>query len=219
MADKQLKALEEKIEQLIGRFASMDNALMIFADEAIFTADKAQTDAMKTIISEETLTVERKYQDQRMTRSFGDLVISSNQPLIGGISFNDRRNLVVKSKSMAQWTAGERRKYFDPIFSEIYDNDMEGLRAFMGVLLKWDLAEYNLRFPPESEARGEQKLMAMDNTTRWWFTTISDENFGPYFGLRGDEVLRWSEATTTSKERDVVPKPALYKSYLGLWPW
>lgn len=204
-----------KIEQLTGRFAAMDNALFIFADEAIFTADRSQTDSMKTIITEETLTVEKKFQDHQTKRSYADLGISSNGPLIGGISFNDRRNCVVQSGSVASWTGAEREEYFGPIFDEMYQDDNEGLRAFFGVLLKWDLSKYNLRFPPESKIRGEQKLMAAEAHDLWWMQCLLDENFGHSFGFKNDELLRWDDAHTTAKGVNVVPKAVLYQSYLG----
>jgi hypothetical protein len=204
-----------KMSTLTSRFAALDNCIMCFADEAIFTADKSQVDALKTLISEDTLSVERKFIDEKMQKSFCDFGFSSNHMMIGGISFNDRRNLVIESKSMAHWTDPERKAHFDPILKEIYDNEREGLRAFFGVLLKWDLSKHNLRFPPESKIRGEQKEMFADSHDKWWKQCILDENFGHNFGLKDDALLRWNDATAPYKNLNVIPKSVLYKSYRG----
>ena len=82
--------------QLTGRFnLHLQNAVIVFADEAFPVTDKSAIGTMKRLITEPTLMIEAKFRNPIMARNVTHVIISSNDPWVVPADLDDRRFFVL----------------------------------------------------------------------------------------------------------------------------
>lgn len=154
---------------LTGNFnAHLQDAVLVFADEAAWPGDKAGLGTFKRIITEPTLAVERKGVDVVTVKNVMHVLLASNEHWVVPAGLDDRRFLVLDA---AQAKVGDH-KWFEAIRREMRDEG--GAEALLHDLLQWDLSGVNLRRPPQTAALLEQKILSMEPAVRWWFSKLSE---------------------------------------------
>jgi hypothetical protein len=158
--------------QLTGNFnAHLVNALLVFADEALFPGDKAGEGALKALITEPTIPLEYKGKDIIQVRNHMRIVMASNSPWFVPAAMDDRRFTIIEvSESRLQ-----DHSYFAGIEAQMKEG---GSAALLHYLLHLSLTE-NLRKIPETQARLDQQMLTLgaDPFMEFWLDRLTDSGW------------------------------------------
>ncbi|MEI6414997.1 MAG: DUF5906 domain-containing protein [Pseudomonadota bacterium] len=153
--------------QVIGKFNDhLSTSIMVFLNEAIWGGDRAHEGALKRLITDETLEVERKYIPRFEVRNCVHLVIASNNDWAVPVGLDDRRFFIL---DVSEARKGDH-EYFALLANEIRNG---GAAAFIHLLLKWDISGFNPRDIPRglacaSRTHADQKLRTANSAVKWW---------------------------------------------------
>ena len=146
--------------------AHLENKMMIFADEAFF-ADKASTNALKSMITEPVQTIERKTVDMFMTPSYCRIIMASNHNNVVSAEEDERRYFVLQ---VSEDKKGNHEYWTDY-------NDWSKSIPLAGMLLYYlqnrDISKYNPRIAPCTEALVEQKLHNAEPVMQFLFNALN----------------------------------------------
>ncbi len=155
-----------KTANVTGSFnADLERAFIVFLDEALFAGDRASSDALKSLVTEEVIHINEKYQPSRQIKSYHRFVIATNAEHAKHTDRDDRRDFVLK--------VSDTRKG-DTDYWTALDREMRngGIAALVHDLLALDLSDFNVRQKPETQQLIEQKLHSLSPIARWWFDTL-----------------------------------------------
>ena len=156
-----------RIKQVVGEFnGSLERAYITFLDEAIFSGDRSSSDALKSLVTEPTLSMNEKHQPARQITSYHRFFSATNAEHFKYTDRDDRRDFVLR--------VSEHRKgdhdYWQALNHEI---ESGGVEAFTHELMHMDLTAFNVRAKPNTREFTEQKLQSLDKFPRWWFDCLS----------------------------------------------
>lgn len=155
----------------------------MFADEAVWGGDKSAEGALKALITEPTLPIERKGRDAYIVKNVIHLMMASNNDWAAPVGMDDRRFCIVDVLP----TKIGRHDYFTKIRKELNHG---GYEAMLYDLQHYDLSKFDHRKPPQTEAALHQKVLGMTPTQRWW-----------YDKLRSGQLLAWHDGWKTEVSR------------------
>lgn len=157
------------VRYLVGHFnGHLHDALLVFSDEAFFAGDKASEGALKSLITEKSLLIERKGRDAISIPNRIHLIMATNHEWAVPMGLDDRRFLVVDVPD----TECGNTKYFRDIHVEL---ETGGLEAFMFDLMHRFIGD-RPPAPPKNAVTAQaalaQKTLSMSAFERWWFEKI-----------------------------------------------
>lgn len=152
--------------QLVGNFnAHLANALLVFADEALWAGDKANVGVLKALITEKTLPLEYKGKDIVVVENHIHLIISSNNAWTVPAGPRARRFCVTDvSEEHLQ-----DHDYFGAIEQE---TDNGGREALFHLLLNRNIENFNPRKIPVTEALNDMKKQTMAGTPAEFYYSL-----------------------------------------------
>lgn len=184
------------IERLTGRFNShLQNALVLFANEAIWGGNKKETGALKSLITDESIFIEGKGKDGYQIESSRHLFVASNEGWAVPRDIDDRRFLVLD-------VSPERKEDYE--YFAYLDDHMKnkgGYEALLYDLKNEDLTNYNPRIIPFNNAGFDMKLLTMSTSERYVYHALDEK----CWHLAGNE--QYFEFNTEKSTSD------LYKDY------
>lgn len=148
--------------RLLGQFnAHLHNAIVVLADEAVWAGGKQGLGALKRMITEKSLAIERKGLDVINVKNMLHMIIASNEDWFVPTGFDNRRFAIFKASDAQQNNA----KFFGAVHDQLF------LQGGLAALL-YDLMEYkteiNLRDIPDTDELQEQKKWSMGAKHAWW---------------------------------------------------
>ncbi|MDG1287901.1 MAG: DUF5906 domain-containing protein [Rickettsiales bacterium] len=154
-------------QHLSGRFnAHLGDTCFVFADEAYWPGNKSAEGNLKSLITEPTLTIERKGVDAEQTLNMLHVVMASNEDWIVPASEEERRFAVFEVSSKYQ----QNREYFDALFAEQSNG---GLEAMLYDLLNMDISGWHPRYDfPRTKALHEQMIAGLNPVEKAWFDRL-----------------------------------------------
>jgi hypothetical protein len=186
----------DSTRHLTGNFnAHLHNAILVFADEAAWPGDKAGLGALKRLVTEPTLSIERKGHDIFEVPNMIHLLLASNEEWVVPAGFDERRFVVLDVPRQQQ----NNVTYFGAIERELHAEG--GLAAMLHDLLEWK-SEVNLRAIPGTKALFEQKQLTDNPQRRWWYQVLHDGDL-------------WSAENRTDTGEYRVERDELYNSYIA----
>lgn len=169
-----------KVDAVTGNFnASLEGALWVFLDEALFVGDRRSSDSLKSLVTEPVILINQKHQPARQSRSYHRFVAATNAEHFKFTERDDRRDFTLR--------VSEDRKgdldYWKALYREISG---DGVAAMVHDLLAMDLSEFNVRDKPETKELMAQKLRSLEPIPRWWHECllsgeISEDEAWPEF--------------------------------------
>lgn len=180
----------DKVEQLAGRFnAALSGKIIVFADEAFFAGDKREVGALKRLVTEPTLSIERKGLDLVHEDNHVHLFMATNEQWSWPAMLGERRGFLIEVSSSRM---GDQ-PYFDKIFDELRSG---GRAAFLKLLLERSIDHsLILRLPKTKELRTQQ-LLSLNAELTWWHECLTNKTI---------DALGWPEW---------VPSTALHAIYV-----
>ena len=153
---------------LTGNFnAHLRDLVLLFADEAFAARDKKHESVLKTLITEDNLTIEAKGQNVVNSPNFIHLIMASNDKHVIPAGEMERRFFVLDVGAEQQ----QKQSYFKQIADQM---DNGGLEALLHYLRTYDLDGFNVRNAPVTDALQEQKVLSQDATQEWWFGKLDN---------------------------------------------
>lgn len=157
------------VRHLVGNFnAHLQDALLVFSDEAFWAGDRASEGALKTLITEPHIVLERKGRDALVVPNYVHLMMATNNDWAVPVGLRDRRFCVVDVPD----TYVGKRAHFEAIEKELAEGGLAGLM--------WDLQHMDASRPPKLpktaaavEAAMNQKIHSMQPHERWWFEKLT----------------------------------------------
>lgn len=150
-------------KHLVGAFnAHLRDCVVLFGDEAFYAGDKQHESVLKTLVTEETLTIEAKGVDASTSPNYVHLLMASNNDWVVPAGANDRRFFVldVNPNHIQDST------YFGAIQREL---DSGGYEAFLHALRTRDLSAFDIRKLPQTKGLMEQKVLSFTSEKEWWY--------------------------------------------------
>jgi hypothetical protein len=154
-------------KHLTGNFNQhLRDCICLFADEAFYAGDPSQTGVLKTLITEPEISIEAKYFNAVQTKNFLHIIMASNNEWVVPASIDARRFFVLQ---VADTKIGDHA-YFAAICQQMEDG---GHGAMLHDLANYDLAGFNVRAVPETEALQRQKKLSLQCHQRWWMEVLT----------------------------------------------
>lgn len=148
-------------EHVIGRFnGHMMRTIFLGLEEAVWAGSKTAEGVLKSLITEERITIEQKGMDPISVDNYVRLFIASNEDWVVPTDAGGRRFFVLEVDD----THAHDRRYFEPIFEQM--DKQGGLEAMLHELLNRKI-ESNIRKPPETAALQDQREQSLDGTAKW----------------------------------------------------
>ena len=158
---------------LTGNFnAHLQDAVVVFADEAFGADDKQAIAVLKMLITEPVIPIERKYRDVTFCKNATHLIIASNHDWVVPAGLEERRFFMLDVSDAHQ----QDRAYFKAIVAQM---DTGGREAMLHELQHVDLSGIDVRVAPVTAALQEQKLYSMSPQQKWWFAKLVDHRLLP----------------------------------------
>jgi hypothetical protein len=181
-----------RTEDLGGRFnVNLEGKILLIFDE-ITGISAAQTSALKGLITDPNLRIERKGVDAYEVDNLVNVVITTNDLTnkLMDVGPRARRWFFLD----CDWTVTGRLDYFaDLVYALGYNhqfasNDQEVVtRAFADVLWTMDLTDFNPRDIPDTQPLVDQKISSLNDAHLWWYECLL------YRVLMGSTAARNSE--------------------------
>jgi hypothetical protein len=171
----------DKREHITGKFnAQLSAKVLVFADEAIWAGDKRDIGPLKRLISEPTLTIERKGIDTVSEDNCIHLFMATNEGWAAPVGFNERRFFILDVSVEHMQQRGHFRK-----IDEQMSNG--GLEALLDALLKRKFDRDALAHAPKTAALRDQQDKSLPAEMRWWKESLLNGELA--FGV--DEWPEW----------------------------
>ncbi len=152
---------------LIGNFnAHLQDCCFLFADEAFFAGDKQHENILKSLITEDTMQIERKGIDVETVKNRLKLLMASNNDWIAPATKDERRYFVldVSSKRIGD------TQYFKQLHADIHSDDVKA--AFLFDMLARDLSKFHVNRVPETAGLRSQRLQTLDSFGKYWVDVL-----------------------------------------------
>jgi hypothetical protein len=213
----------DKPEHVAGKFNSaIEQAIFVLVEEALFAGDPQKRNAFAHLITNHSLTYERKGIDAADGENYSRFMIVSNEDWVAPVSARDRRYFVLE--------VGDAHKEDKPYFAAIEDQLIDGgYAAMLHDLLAMNVKMRDLPKPPMTEAKREQVALGMKPDVEWLGSVLGDGQFS--FLDEDREPVEWPEKggeiakdDIAASFRDFVPgfrgRPATSNKvgrFLGKW--
>ena len=141
------------IDRLTGKFNSqLANKLAIFVEELELTKSRSMENALKSLITDPTITIEPKGREPYVEQNYARIFGATNHNHIWNVSEGERRLTVFNVSD----TRANDVQYFAALFKAF--NDLSTMRRLMHELLTYKVDEDLVRRPLKNEARAIQAL-------------------------------------------------------------
>ena len=157
-----------RAEHVTGNFnRHLEDTLLLQADEAYWAGAKASEGALKDLLTNPNITIERKGVDAYTAPNYTRILFTSNEEFVVPASLDERR--------FAVFDVGNTRKQDSEYFAAL-DNwyNSGGAEALLHYLRNFNLTNINLRLVPQTDALTDQKLEALDNVTEWLYNCLQN---------------------------------------------
>lgn len=162
----------DRSEQLTGKFnAQLSGRCLVFADEAFFAGDKRDLGALKRLITEPTLAVERKGIDIVQEANHTHLLMATNEEFAIPAGLKERRFFACSVSDHRT----ENHDYFSAITKQM---DVEGLQALLSYLLSIQVTHDEIRRVPRTRELRKQQDMALSAEMKWLYGVLQNGSFG-----------------------------------------
>lgn len=206
-----------RIKDVTGDFNSpLEGSYWVLLDEAQFAGDRQASEALKSVVTERTVSVNPKNQPQRVIPSLHRILSATNQIHVGNRDFDDRRDLTLK--------VSDKKKGDHAYWKALNDAIPIEICAFMHELLNKDLSNFIVFNKPNTNELTNQKINSLSPDETWWLECLQD---GHIAGISNDKWPDFIKTQTIERKiedyrqrsgrRFGVSSAAQAKHLMGKW--
>jgi hypothetical protein len=141
------KALNKR-DDLIGQFTGhLADAFITALDELVWSGNKQDSDILKSLISEQFVTINEKHKSLIQVRNYKRVFIASNNKLFAPVDIGDRRFFVVEVNPRLKHTPGWFKRYNENFLAK------DGPSILLNFLMIRDISNFDTRNFPTTRAR------------------------------------------------------------------
>lgn len=200
--------------------ANLEEACLLFLDEAVFAADIKDENKMKALITEETIMIEEKFQKKREVRNHLSIIMATNNDWAAPVGPYERRYFSLK-------VGKERRrdsKYFRAIQAEL---ESGGYEALLYLLQNINVGFDDIVDYPESSGNEKQARESLEDFSAWWYESLDlgyiqspKQGENPWNRLiaRTEVYEKYTKHARSLGKRYVLPMPKFYEKLLDHSP-
>ena len=156
--------------QLVGNFNShLMDKLFVFANEAFFAGNKKEANALKSLVTDQTMVVEPKGVDAFQVKKHFRLILASNEERVVNLEIDDRRFCVLNADAR---DCNNNREYFGELI-ELWREKGER-EMFLRELAEWDLSTWDEGAIPETAARVCQRELSLPPGAREAYDLLAE---------------------------------------------
>lgn len=150
-----------RAEQITGNFnRHLEDTLLLQGDEAYWAGAKASESALKDLLTNSKISIERKGVDVVTMPNYTRVLFTSNEDYVIPASLDERRFAVFDVSNVQK----QNSKYFHSL--DIW-YEKGGAGALLDYLMHFDIENINLRLIPATDALLDQKMHSLDNVDAW----------------------------------------------------
>jgi len=181
---------------LTGNFnGHLSDVCFLFADEAYYSANKSHESVLKALITEPTLTIERKGVDAISQPNYLKVFMATNSAWAVPASKDERRYMVLDVRSDK---IGDK-EYFDSLHKDC--NNREVQAAFLYEMLSRDISSFHSGKIPDTDGLKAQRMESLGSAGKWLVDSL---NAG-YFETKDAGEAEWVS---------MVSSKTVFQSYL-----
>lgn len=183
-------------EQLVGHFnRHLEDCLLLQAEEAFWAGSKSAEGALKDLVTNPRIMIERKGVDSYMSPNYTRILFTSNEEWVVPATADERR--------WAVFDISDRRKQ-DYDFYEGLQNwyDRGGKKHLLHYLKTFDLSKTNIRQAPQTKALQDQQMRGADCVQRWLYDCLME---GEIRDIRSGAVIHFGDPDAS--------KNTIYEAY------
>lgn len=163
----------DKQTHVTGRFNQhLSGRIVLFADEAVWAGSKQDIGALRRLVTERTLTIERKYLDADNEPNCIHLFMATNEEWVWPASLRERRGFILD----VQKHAFQDQAYFDALYQEWEQEG--GAAAFLAFCQQRQVRGQRLGPLPVTLGLQEQQKLSLDPVHQWWMDKLLQGDFG-----------------------------------------
>lgn len=153
-------------QHLVGRFnAHLQDVCFIGADEAFFVGDRQGAEVLKGLITEPSITIERKGVDAVSVPNRLKVMMASNAEWVIPAGTDERRYFVLDVSDAKQ----QDRAYFSKLQARVKGG---GLAALLHKLLNMPLGGFDVGSVPRTAALDHQVLQSLAPVDEWLYSCL-----------------------------------------------
>ena len=155
-------------EHVTGKFnRHLEHTLLLQADEAYFAGAKSSEGALKDLLTNPEITIERKSVDAYTVANYTRILFTSNEEFVVPATLEERRFAVFDVSVCKQ----QQSRYFAELQNWY---NAGGASALLYYLQTFNIATTNLRLVPQTTALQDQKLEALNSVNQWFFNCLQN---------------------------------------------
>lgn len=163
----------DKQTHVTGRFNQhLSGKVVLFADEAVWAGNKQDLGALRRLVTERTLTIERKYLDAVAEPNCIHLWMATNEEWVWPASLRERRGFILDVSKHEFQT----QDYFNRLYQE-WENE-GGAAAFLAFCLQRKVPHDRLGTLPITSALQDQQKLSLDPLYQWWLEKLMQGDMG-----------------------------------------
>jgi len=160
-----------QIADVTGNFNSvLERRFVIWLDEALFVGDFKAADALKSLITEPTISIHAKFQEPRNTVSCHRFFAATNASHFARTDADDRRFVYLPVSDKYKGNQG----YWDALNGALASPE---LPALVDHLQNRNLAFFDPTERPGSTALLEQRIRSLNGFDQWWYSALQTGEF------------------------------------------
>jgi hypothetical protein len=170
------------LEQFNGQ---LENKLFVFFDEVIWSHDKKKANYVKSLITEETFEINKKYINSYASNNYMRFILATNNFYEGAfVEREDERRFFI-----LDMVPNHRcdKAYFDKIENDLNEGGFEEL---MHLLVSRDITKRNFEKIPVTAAKRGTVIENLDSLDSWICSKALDGGFGIKVKFPSDEFFR-----------------------------
>lgn len=182
-------------QRLFDKFnADLETAVFIDADEMLWAGDLNAANALKSLITSQSLTLEVKHGSRWQVPNRLHIIMTTNHEHAVQSGVQDRRFFVLDVSPHKAQDEG----WFGPLYDDLHNG---GLEEFLWLLQRVNLTGWHPRRLPKTSASIEQQRFSADSVSQWAQACIDAD------GIVG--------GLSTPALNNVLPTHELYDAYKG----